>query len=205
MRHKHWCSVCGADAHGKDDDGNHLCQMHYARYKRTGGVELTQPKHGTKEHWLASLLEFRAKRRIVHRTDLPRVKKDNLGRCWEWKETPGRSGRGNLCRVWEGTVVAGAARVFWTYLNGRIPRYIRHRCDNPMCFRPAHMIEGPKDTQHRENSFDRARAGNYKLTEADVRAIRAADGTLEEIAKRFGISFQNVGLIRQRKTWAWVE
>jgi hypothetical protein len=55
-------------------------------------------------------------------------------------------------------------------------------------------LQTPRGEQHH----------NAKLTEAHVRAIRAASGTLDEVAARFGVSRSNVGLIRQRKSWGWL-
>jgi hypothetical protein len=42
---------------------------------------------------------------------------------------------------------------------------------------------------------------NAKLTEKIVRSIYFADGTLEEVAKRFGTSIMTVSQIRHRQTW----
>lgn len=43
-----------------------------------------------------------------------------------------------------------------------------------------------------------------KLTESDVHAIRAAEGTQREIAKRFGIVQQQVSMIRSGKQWGHI-
>lgn len=46
-----------------------------------------------------------------------------------------------------------------------------------------------------------------KLTEADVRAIRALEGTASQraLAKRFGVSQRTVGQIQRREHWAWLD
>lgn len=67
-----------------------------------------------------------------------------------------------------------------------------------------------------ENEADKDRHGtrllgsahvNSKLSEDDVRSMRerrAAGETLAALAAAFGVGFQNVGLICQRKTWAHI-
>jgi len=46
-----------------------------------------------------------------------------------------------------------------------------------------------------------------KLTEQDVREIRALEGTmtLKGIAKLYGVGFQQVSNIIRRKNWSWLE
>ena len=48
------------------------------------------------------------------------------------------------------------------------------------------------------------RAGLAKLTERDVRAIRASTETQVAIAKQFGVTQAAVSCIRLRQTWAHV-
>lgn len=66
---------------------------------------------------------------------------------------------------------------------------------------------------HADNLADRERHGtlprgvghvNAKLTEDDVRAIRAASGSQRSIAARFGISQMNVSFIVRRETWTHI-
>jgi hypothetical protein len=69
---------------------------------------------------------------------------------------------------------------------------------------------------HAENQTDKLIHGTdnrgqkhmmVKLTEDDVREIRALRGTMlqREIARQFGISQQSVGDIFRRATWGWLE
>jgi hypothetical protein len=66
---------------------------------------------------------------------------------------------------------------------------------------------------HTENMRDKQTHGtevqgethpNSKLTEDDVRAIRAAKGTQREIAAQYGVSQVAINHIRTRKTWKHV-
>lgn len=49
------------------------------------------------------------------------------------------------------------------------------------------------------------RHGSSKLTEAAVREIRASNETLPVLASRFGVSQSNVSMVRNGKTWAWLD
>lgn len=109
-----------------------------------------------------------------------------------------------------------AHRVAWEMVNGPIPcgMVILHRCDVPSCVNPDHLMVGTQADNMRDmGRKGRARGGargaaqgSAKLTEDDVRAIRAMDGLLprKEIAARFNIDPSNVGLICRRKAWAHV-
>lgn len=44
-----------------------------------------------------------------------------------------------------------------------------------------------------------------KLDEETVRAMRAADGKLKDIAKAFGVHVATVSKVRKRQSWAWVD
>lgn len=82
-------------------------------------------------------------------------------------------------------------------------------CGNRNCVNPAHLSE----KTNAENQADRitdgtsargARHPNCKLTEAQVRAIRADTRLHREIAAEYGITQQTVGQIKARKKWAWL-
>lgn len=90
---------------------------------------------------------------------------------------------------------------------------------------PGHFVahnDGDKANNHvgnlrwatpAENTADRRTHGtalfgkrhaNAKLTDEDIRAIRAASGTQTEIARQFGTTQANVSLIRRREAWAHI-
>jgi hypothetical protein len=133
--------------------------------------------------------------------------------CWPWTSALNSNGYGVIH-------VAGVARrahrLAWIEANGPIPPdkpHLLHRCDNPRCVNPAHLRTGT----HKENMADmiaRGRArhdgltgsrnGSAKLTEADVRAIRAAGGSQRAIATRFGVHQGTVSNILLGKNWKHV-
>jgi hypothetical protein len=85
-----------------------------------------------------------------------------------------------------------------------------HTCDNPACVNPAHLYPGTAQ----DNSDDASARGRRpvgernhfaKLTETDVRAIRIAAGTQNEIAARFGVTRGLIAQIRLGKIWKHVK
>jgi len=82
-----------------------------------------------------------------------------------------------------------------------------HKCDNPPCVNPDHLFLGT----HQDNMADMVskkrqswgvRASSAKLTEDDVRAIRADPRFHREIAADYGCSVPNITNIKNRKKWA---
>jgi hypothetical protein len=77
------------------------------------------------------------------------------------------------------------------------------------CIAPWHLKWGDRHDNATDMVSDgRSRRGQQnsfaKLTPAGIRAIRAAAGTQEEIARRFGVTQSNVSCILRRKTWGHV-
>jgi hypothetical protein len=130
--------------------------------------------------------------RQVHKTD----------NCWIWTGLLDKDGYGLM--PYAGQMLR--AHKVSLELDGRpVPqgKYGCHHCDNPPCVRPDHLYPGTP-TQNVADMFSRGRynrAKSAKLTEADIIVIRAASGTHEEIAVRFGVSRSNISQIRERKTW----
>lgn len=110
--------------------------------------------------------------------------------CWLWTGRKHHFGHGVV------SLTAPKRNVFvhrasWEQRNGPIPDglCVLHKCDVPACFNPDHLFLGTRednvadrDSKHR---MPRGESLSYtKLTEADVRAIRAA--------KKPGISYKAV-------------
>ena len=81
-----------------------------------------------------------------------------VGECWEWQGTlstkpNGTRGYGKI--QWRG--VRGAHRLAYTLTHGPIPDglLVMHRCDNPPCVRPDHLMLGTVN----ENNADRDAKG----------------------------------------------
>lgn len=140
--------------------------------------------------------------RLDHYTD----KSGGPDACWPWMGAgPADDGYGQL--LWQ-RKPQRAHRLAWINANGPIQPdkpHILHKCDVRSCVNPDHLWAGT----NAENNADMIAKGRAvyphgKLTEADVRAIRAASGMQKDIAKRFGVDQANVSLIRSGKIWKHV-
>lgn len=125
--------------------------------------------------------------------------------CWPWMRG-GSKGYGQLG-------IDGG--VFYAHriamaLDDRDPcgLFACHACDNPACCNPSHLFAGT----HADNMADmiaksrqdapRGEAhGSAKLTEPDIRAIRADPRPNRVIAADYGVSHVNVHYIKRRKIW----
>jgi len=128
--------------------------------------------------------------------------------CWEWKGHK----RGGYGTFFDGQRDVNAHRWSWENANGEAlgDRVCRHTCDNPSCVNPKHLEPGTQadnlaDAAERGRIARGARNSGAKLTEDDIRAIRASTDTLEAIARRFNIVPSAVSNIRHRKRWGHVE
>lgn len=127
--------------------------------------------------------------------------------CWLWTGPLDQYGYGRL------TVRdrhAAAHRVAWALTNGPIPGGLQvlHRCDNPPCVCPDHLFLGTQ-ADNLADAVGKGRlvlrgsgASGAKLTEDDIRAIRASDDRQVAMASRYGVTQAAISAIRLRKTWA---
>lgn len=129
--------------------------------------------------------------------------------CWEWQGCRNRDGYGvfMLSRA-QGS--DRAHRVSWALLHGPIPsgKVVRHRCDNPSCVNPAHLLLGTQ-AQNVEDMVGRGRqrgpaserSRSTKLTAEQVAEIRQAEGTIKQLGARYGVHFSTIARIRRAETW----
>jgi hypothetical protein len=77
------------------------------------------------------------------------------------------------------------------------------------CINPCHLSW----KTHLDNEQDKIGHGTVlrgyrqwanKLTESQVREIRAAKGRLDELADLYGVSITTIGDIKHRRTWKWL-
>ncbi len=147
----------------------------------------------------------------------PKVQKGDG--CWEWQAVVSNKGYG---------MIAGpggrfarkltAHRVSWMLHYGDVPdgMCVLHRCDNRRCVRPDHLFLGTlQDNTKDMHAKGRQgpggppgeRAATAKLTADQVRAIRSAcDGGVSRssLAKEYGVSWQSVAAIVDRRNWRHV-
>lgn len=137
--------------------------------------------------------------------------------CWIWIgaiETQPKSRTNNLeygKMTFQGKLVK-AHRVAWMLLRGEIPtnKHVLHKCDVPLCVNPDHLYIG---TNH-DNINDKVARGRTssvshpgmkhagaKLTDDDVRAIRASNKHALELAKEYGICWGHIYRLRRIERW----
>lgn len=132
--------------------------------------------------------------------------------CWLWRGTIQTTGYGQI-RVGQRGPVYLAHRLAWELANGPIPKgmLVLHHCDNPPCVRPDHLFLGT----HRDNALDCIAKGRRpkhhrphtrmrKLSDDQVRAIRADPRPIWQVAHDHGVSETAAYNVRTRRRKALV-
>lgn len=134
------------------------------------------------------------------------------GDCWEWRAAT--NGRGYGYFGLEAGKNVSAHRLAYL-LSGRELQagdVVRHRCDNPLCCNPAHLLSGTP-AQNSQDMKDRARHrtaprrgeahGRCKLSDAEVDELRRlhkeSGWTQRALADRYGVSTSQVNRIVLQK------
>jgi hypothetical protein len=131
--------------------------------------------------------------------------------CWLWLAYTNPRGYGMIGRGRRGEGTILAHRLSWEIHHGPIPDglCVLHRCNNPPCVFPGHLFLGTRADNNRHASECRITPRgeahwNSKLTEEQVRTIRAMPESQSKIAKLFGIGRIAVQNIKSGKTWMWL-
>jgi hypothetical protein len=131
------------------------------------------------------------------------IPEPNTG-CWLWLGGVTGSGYGAA----SGKLAHRMAfEAFW----GSIPKglVVRHRCDQPVCVNPEHLVVGTHADNMRDKTARGRAAGAGKgsahwksaLTDAQVMAILADTRPQRTIAADYGIRQQAVSKIKRGQTW----
>lgn len=151
-----------------------------------------------------------AARKAVNATTLERlfsfIKIDQSTKCWLWMGTSDAAGYGffNNERVHR--------FVFRTAVE-EIPSgmSVLHRCDTKNCCNPFHLFLGTHQDNYddmrmkgREKKAFGSSVGTARLTEEDVRAIRADERSQDDIAREYQIAQTTVSAIKRGKNWKHV-
>lgn len=148
--------------------------------------------------------------RNITRTFWSRIDRRGDDECWPWLGYRHAKGYGRSF-VWVGDrVYVVPHRASWAIHYGPPgDMHVCHRCDNPPCCNPRHLFLGTNI----DNVKDRVAKGRTqrgiqhfkaRVTEDDVRAIRASTERPAAIARRYGISYGTVAAILTRRTWKHV-
>lgn len=125
--------------------------------------------------------------------------------CWNWSASTKPSGHGQL--RFNGKTVY-AHRVSFELNVGPIPHgmVVRHKCDNPRCIRPTHLLLGSqRDNVH--DAIERGRVRyvgrpgesnpNSKLTNVQRQEICQSSLGPKALALRFDVTPQTIWLVRR--------
>lgn len=140
-----------------------------------------------------------------------RFERRGIDECWPWSYHAGHAGHGRMWADGRNTLASHIALA----LDGR-PRIGRaaalHACDNPACVNPTHLrwgsqLENIQDrvARGRNGSARGERSATAKLTEADVRAIRADHRVSRSIARDYPVSQVMISNIKSRRAWSHVD
>lgn len=98
-----------------------------------------------------------------------------------------------------------ASRAAYMLRSGGLDKrtFVLHKCDTPLCCNPFHLYAGTQK-QNVQDIYDRGRntpRSGHKITEEIAMKIFSAEGTQNEIARRFGVSRSFVSLVKSGKRW----
>lgn len=132
--------------------------------------------------------------------------------CWEWTARRDDHGYGFLA-LGGGRVMA-CHRIAYCIYYQKDPTglVIRHRCDNPPCCNPLHLLSGTQAQNIQDMVLrNRNQRGEdhhrHRLTEGQVHEIKARPRYLGEgkhLAEEFEVSGATISLILNNKIWKHV-
>lgn len=152
-------------------------------------------------------------------TDNPMKPKDieyeiNENGCWNVTSHHWQSD--GYPRISRAGKIVKMSRYIWTEFIGPIPPgmlVLHSPCDNCRCINPDHLYLGTyKDNacdviernRFHPNPLLGSKHQNSKLTEKQVGKILKSDEDCKILAKKYGVCFQNISMIRNGKTWLHV-
>lgn len=133
--------------------------------------------------------------------------------CWLWTGSKNSSGYGDLNFMQQHVL---AHRLAWTLENGEIPKglLVLHRCDTPLCVRPAHLFVGT-DADNVADAVCKGRVHmritRAKLNEDQVREIRAAywfkncRSNSHELAAKYNVGIGAITGVTSGRTWTYLK
>jgi HNH endonuclease len=134
--------------------------------------------------------------------------------CWLWTRYRTRKGYGyGLARSGGSHVLVHREVYRLSHGGTALPpgMCVCHRCDRPPCINPAHLFLGTqadnaadRDAKGRSVYMRGERHGSARLTEAQVRSIRAercGRTLLRVLAERYGVSESTINDVISCRTW----
>lgn len=148
-----------------------------------------------------------------------KIAKGDDDECWPWTGKCDSLGYGRINMPGDTTTghrQALAHRVTYEITTGENidGKVIRHRCDNPSCCNPRHLVTGTQ-ADNIEDMISRGRHSQRKgehngraiLSEHDVSLIKAriiSRESIASIARAFCVGHSTILHIKAGDTWGWV-
>lgn len=135
---------------------------------------------------------------------------DDEDSCWPWIGAVNENGYGFIdVTIYGKQKRFYAHRVSWEWDNNEdIPEklIIRHKCDNPPCVRPSHLVLGT----HLDNTNDKMERGRYvsavaeidAATAVEIRHKRASGMTAKELGVQYNLTPQHISNICTGVYWS---
>lgn len=180
-----------------------LCSRHYNRLRTTGTTDDGGRARATFEERLWR-----------------QVERGGPDDCWPWISKSRITGYGVLGRGGRDSEKVLAHRAAWEVTHGPILEgeghhgtVVLHTCDNRLCCNPVHLRLGTQADNVRDMDAKGRRVAVLrfgpehhmtKITEDDVRAIRASSERNTVLAERYGMTVAGIKTIKQRRTWKHV-
>lgn len=191
------CSVegCERNAHRAEKGARGFCSKHYSRFRAHGDPLKVAgtPKFEVQEFYETVVLPYKG------------------DECLTWPYSC-VSGYGSMRRG--GKPVRVTRRVCQD-THGAPPtkkHEAAHDCGNSLCVNPRHIswktpAENQADRLAHGTHNRGERSGSARLTEFDVREIRALRGVVTQaaLAQRFGVSPSHIAEIMLRRKWGWLD
>lgn len=150
-----------------------------------------------------------------------RFERDPITQCWNWTGPLSSKGYGSI----SGEMIDGqkigkmlAHRASWVIHNGPIPEstsfhgtVVMHKCDNPRCVNPAHLMLGTQADNVRDmlakgrkvtGEWQRRKGVDHFRSsfkdQADIDLICGTEGQTKELAEKFGVAESTIKRLRRR-------
>lgn len=188
--------ICSVEGCGKTSHARGFCGAHYMRRKRYGDPLSGRTSKGEPERFFKEVV-------------LPYDGDD----CLIWPYATNGNGYGKMQREGNDQIVS---RILCEILNGPPPAptdEAAHVCGWGRfgCVTKRHLKWKTRDANQADRlihgTHNRGeRCGTSKLTESEVREIRALKGKIRQrdLAEKFGVSVSTVGAIHKRQNWSWL-
>jgi len=195
---------CKVDGCGRVLWAAGYCSKHYNRLRTTGTLE-----DGPRARLPLSVRLWK------------NIQKRGPDDCWLWVGATRTTGYGSINLGGRSKGSALAHRVVWEQLHGPIPKnrdhhgkVVMHTCDQRLCCNPRHLrlgsqAENVKDMDKKGRRVSAPPKGsshwNAKLSAKQIVEIRSMSGSNAEIAKKFGVTRQNISIVRKGKGWRQID